>query len=299
MSVLSVKELAERRASSKKSGEVTHSLTYLVTCSDKNDGTAAAIDADGIPRIGDGFKGDTRVPCVSVDASPRQDSAVHFEVTAQWSSGQQGEMTDLPPLMRPPDYAWGAADSDEPWFKDHSDPPKVFANSVGESFSGLMTRPRSDLTIQMSRNEEWYDAAWFNQWANKYNLDTVMLDLTAYAPLTLRLAPVTASKARELWQGVLHEFYKLTYSFVARAETFIEEIEDRAFNELREVKRVVGGVEQTFLDWVPILDSTGRELKFGWPLNGEGEKLPNVTDPPAILEFQPLPAIPFAPLNLE
>jgi len=289
MAVLSVKEISTRRASTIENGRRTETRIFMVKCSSPLDGTTSAITgSDGTNRIPFYGEAHPQVPSCSVNsisADPVSNSTIHFEVVVKYE-GVPLEAIPVHPLDRPPEYQWGANEFTQPWFKDYSDPPKLFCNSAGERFDQLFERDDSHLLITMSRNESDWNILTADQFKNTVNADIEFLDGQAYGPGVLRLGPITAQKQSEAWMGNMVDYYKVTYVFKANKDGWIEKVNDTGVYELRNGK-----------PW-PIMDGTGAAtVGKPWPLDGTGKPKASITDLPAVLEFKPYRRVSWRTLN--
>lgn len=300
--VVSVRELHQRRQSSIENGRRSETRVFHVVCDDVHDGTTVALTAnDGTRRIPYDREQHPTVPAcfaTSIAADPIANSNNHYEVVVKYEGGTVDEIP-VHPLDRPPEFNWGASEFTEPWFTDYSDPPKLFANSAGERFDQLYERENADLHVSMTRNESNWDVLAADAFKNTANADIVFLDGQGYAPGTLRLGPITAQKVTELWMGLPVEFYRVTYVFKAKKDTWVEQVNDVGMYELRNVQVPDDeGGTVTVRRPFPILDGNGfSQIVKPWPLDGAGKPKPSITDEPAKLEFRPYRAVVWAPLN--
>jgi hypothetical protein len=283
MAVIEVKELHQRRRSSVKDGQVTHTRAFLVTTDNIEDGTVVAISAVGVPRYGEPHPVDAACKVSSVDADPVKDSGVHFEVVVEYVSGQLvGTVGN--PLDRPPEISWGGSEATAPYFLDCSAEPKPVVNSAGEPFDNYLEREVGEMVITVTCNEATHDAADADTYSHTINSHPLKLDTTTFAAGTLKLSPIQATKVKERVEedgSVMNvTYYRRTYTIKARHEGWNDKPIDVGLNER------TGDLAKGF-KLKPILDQTNQPVKRPWPLDGLGKRKPNPTDKAGVLEFKP------------
>jgi hypothetical protein len=281
--VTSVQQRHERRRSSLRDGRREHTLVYLVICDDIRDGTAAALDDHRVPRPGDFYRG---IPFAGKDAEPVPNSGLHFEVTVTFNGKDIAE-GDVHPLSRPPEISWGASEATAPYFLDRSDPPKPTVNSAGDPFDQYLERDDGEMVITITINEATHDAAVADTFSRTVNIDPIVIDGTTYAPGTLKLSPITATKVTERFETATSppetiKYYRRTYTLKARHEGWRDRVTDIGTNEL-----VPGVLVTEAKKLKPIVSAVGTPVSKPWPLDGAGRKRKNPDEAPAELEFIP------------
>jgi hypothetical protein len=292
MPVTDVAERFERRRSSIKDGKVSHTRTWLVTCDAIGDGTAAALTASAsgvtIPRYGDRlFPANAFILATSIDAEPVANSSVHFEVSVEYTTVDIGSRL-VTPLDRPPEITWNASESTEPYFMDCSAPtPKYVANTAGDPFDQFLERESGSLVIQITLNEATHDAALADTFSNTVNAEAITIDATTFAPGTLKLSPITATKVFETIESAGYEtryvYYRRSYNLKARRDGWKDRPLDVGQNEL--VSDPAQPTKPPKL--MPILAATSTRVSRPYPLDGNGRKRATPTEAPAVLEFLP------------
>lgn len=290
MAIVSVEPIHPRRRSQYRDSLVTHYLLWLVTCDNAADGTAAAIYAAGIPRPGDVYVDGGGEICevTGIDVDPRQNSDRHFEVNVEFSSPTP-DQTDDNPLNQPWGYSYSYSETTEPYFIDRSDPAgdsgknnQVVVNSAGEAFEQFQQRERGELTITITRNVASHNAAALDAYSHTINPADVVIDGITYAAGTLKLSPIGAVKSRKVLKTLqVVVYYAETITLKARHQGWHDHPLDVGFNEL------VGDKTLNTQMLRPIVNANGLPLGKPWPLNGKGAKMPNATDTPATLDFEP------------
>jgi hypothetical protein len=304
MGVLSVTEKFDRRRSSYKSGVLTHTRVFGVKLDSPVDGTAAALVADDgtrrVPSPGDTYL-DTIVN--SIEADPEPKSAVHFLVTVE--STDAGDLTaiDTHPLDRPPEISFGSSDTTEPYFLDCGDDEeeeRAVTNSAGDPFEQFLERERGEMVITITRNEDFHDATAADEFSHTVNVEPVMIEGTTFAPGTLKLSPITASKVIETWQGATVEYYRRTYVLKARREGWDDHPLDIGLNEAFDAEeRANNGNLIVVRKRRPIVDANGLPVKKPVPLVEGKRKLLTPTDlEPVALTFRPYRKLSWSPINL-
>lgn len=304
MSVISIKELHQRRRSSYRDGKASHTRVFLVTTNDIKDGTAVAMTAAvydeqgnikaAVPSPGQTHNQDGSAIVTGIDAQPVQDSGVHFEVSCEYSGGGAiGVPTS--PLDRAPEISYGSSDVTAGWFMDHSDPPKPCVNSAGDPFDNVSDKEANEIVITITVNEPSHSPIDADAFSNSVNKDAVTIDGITYAAGTLKLSPITAQKTTERVEenGAAMDFvfYRRTYVLKAKKDGWKEKVLDTGLNEL------IANADLTKPGRViPIVDGVNAPVKRPWPLDGAGRKKPKSTDTPAELTFRKYPEVEFAPL---
>lgn len=299
MAVVAVQPIFERRRSTFRNNVLAHFLMWLVTCDNGNDGPAAAIEADGLPSAGDVFidnRGNVAY-LTALDAEPRSPSDRHFEVQAEFDTISPSTPDDNP-LNQPPMYAWSYENTTEAYFTDNStNGPQgggvQVTTSAGEAFEQLPTRDTGVLVITMTRNEATHDAAGDDQYSNTVNAGPVVLDGTTYATGTLKMSPITAVKSvKTMRSGLPVTYYTRTFTFKAKHQGWHDRPLDVGFNYS------VGQTATNTQNLRRIVDGQGMPVTKPWPLNGKGAAMPNASDPPAVLDFQPYTSMDWSALKL-
>lgn len=293
--MISIKELHQKRRSSLKDGKASHTRAFLVVTDDIADGTAVALGATitdeseailaAVPTIGQPHDKDTSAKATGIEASPVNDSGVHFEVTVEYAgTGVLGMPAN--PLDRPAEISYGFQDATESYFIDRSDPPKPVANSAGDPFDSFLERETGWLVLTINTNEPTHNPVVADAFSHTTNREAVTIDGITYAAGTLKLSPITAQKVKERIEeeGVVMEvqYYKRTYVLKARKDGWKEKPLDLGLNEL------IADPDPTKPGKLkPIVDSVNAPIRRPWPLNGAGRKKPKGTETAATLEFLP------------
>jgi hypothetical protein len=288
MGVVSVKPLHLRQRSQYRDNKTTHTLVWLVQCSSITDGAATAIWADGVPRPGSAFI-DTIgqvATLASIDVDLHDKGDRQFEVSCEFDTSIISGGDN--PLDQPWGYAYTYQESTENYFIDRSDPAgdsgtnnKPVTNSSGQAFQQFMTRENGMLNITLTRNVATYSPADLDVYKHTINMAVITIDGTEYDIGTLKLSPITATKNTVTLQDMtVVTYYAETLQFKARHEGWHDHPLDIGTAELVGVK-----LQNTQLTR-PIVDSDGTPVT-AWPLNGSGVKMPNATDTPATLDFEP------------
>jgi len=303
MAVTLVQPLQDRRRSSFRDGKYVHYLLWLVTTDTITDGPAAAILAAGIPTPGSVFI-DTAGNLAYLsgkDADPRASSTLHFEVNCEFTTLDPAAPDDNP-LHQQPGWAFSYTEGTENYFTDKSPAgttnaagqvgPFVVVNSAGDTFEQFKTRERGELQITLTRNEATNDAVGNDAYSHTINTQVVSLDGNEFAVGTLKLSPIAATKqTKTLRTGITVTYYAKTYVLKARHEGWHDMPLDVGFNEL------TGSTVDNTQSVQPIVDDVGLPVTKPWPLDGLGNAKPNITDAPAVLDFQPYSPAEFTPLN--
>lgn len=287
--IVAVEPIWERRRSQYRVNKMTHYLMWLVTSDDGNDGPALAILADGIPDPGTAFvDADGNVAYLSgLDVDPRAGSDRHFEVQAEFTTLDPSAPDDNP-LNQPPGFTWSYQESTENYFQDNTPvsatPPGPYqvTNSAGEAFEQFLQRENGMLTITMTRNEATNNAAANDAYSHTINQGAVSLDGTSFGVGILKLSPIGAVKSfKTLRDGTALTYYAKTYVFKCKTAGWDDKPLDVGFNSL------VGNTTTNTQSLRRIIDANGNPVTKPWPLDGSGNKKPNATDTPFVLDFKP------------
>ncbi len=298
MAVISVKESAAKRRSTIKAGRATHTFVFIVITDDKNDGTAVAVLAPGIPTSGSWLNGDPNTVVTTIEANPISGSATHFEVTVEYGSGDY-TTSDIYPLDRPPDISYGGDTASETYFYDESPEHKPTVNSAGDAFEQLFERERTEITITIVANQQWFDVFEADALNNSTNAAPVMIDGVLFDTGTVKMGAITAAKTIELFNTESVSYYRVTYPVKVRKDGWKDRPLDFGFNELRTITKSIEGVDTLVDVRQPIVDKTGQRVTKPWPLDGDGTAKPSATDTPPAIELQPYAAASWAEINLE
>lgn len=308
MAVVSVKLQKER--GSNKDGAYSCTREYQVAFDVPNAGIFAAMyaqaaDGTGIPAYGSVHPANGVIRVTSIDAELSGDSLRHYKVTVEYTQKEQSEKPD-DPLARAPEISWSYAEATEPYFIDRTPEseqgPKPVTNSAGEPFENYLERECGTLTITITRNELTYDAAAIDQYSHTVNSKPVRIDNTVYAPGTLKLSPITATKATETYTGsdgkpVTVTYYKKTYVLKASRAGWNQKVLDVGTNESVQVDDP-DNAGMKLVTLRPILDRGNKQVTKPVPLDGLGHKKPNITDKPAQLTFKPYVSMDWSAINL-
>jgi hypothetical protein len=296
MAVLSVKRLGRSDRSSQRDGRIIVHQVFQVILDDPAGGALAALFADDgtrhVPAYGELIDAGGPYVCIGKDAQTFSDTGTHWEVSCEFATPTRAEVQRwTAPIDRDVEFGWEYAEKTEEYFKDINDKPVV--NSAGEPFDVNPTREAGELVIHLTRNQYTFDAAFYDGFRHTINEYAVVLDGTTYAPGTLKLSPVNCQKVTEsVANGIGGSeqdvtYYKLTFTFKARADGWKDYFPDVGYNELDS-----GGKLKEIQKTTP----PGRVDK-PYPLDGLGAKKANPTDVPAELEFEPYEEMDWAPLG--
>lgn len=312
MAVTRIKESFNRRRSSRRLtgkdslGNATyiseHTRSFKAWCDDPADGTAAVLDSIQLPQPGEPHPHDPLASVTDIQVQPLDGDDRHFEVEIEYSSdnSSEGTTTDTttPPLNRPWEVSWGGTASTEPYFIDHSSPPKAVTNTAGEPFEQFFERESSELTISIVKNEGTGAPGTDDLYSNTTNQNSVFIEGTLFLERTLKLSPIQSRKQVETVNGMVYTFYRKTYTIKARRRGWIDEPIDAGLNELLKSVETIDGTPQEKGVLTPIVDKNGLPIVRPWPLDGEGRKLPSPLAQPITLVFVPYEAANWTPLGL-
>jgi hypothetical protein len=295
MSIVSVGELWDRRRTSYRDYLLVHYLMYQVVCDNGSDGTATAAGAAGIPRPGDAFVDpyENVAYLTGIEVDPRNGADRVFEIQVEFTTLNPSAPNDNP-LLQPPGYTFTYNEQTSAYFTDNTPgTPKQVVNSAGDPFETFMQRETGELQVVMTRNEATHDAVAMDAYGHTINTAVVTLDGNNFDIGTLKLSPIQATKSQKtLRTGEVVNYYAKTYTFKARHEGWHDMPLDIGFNEL------VGTKTKNTQNLRRIVDSNGNPVTKPWALNGSGVKMPNATDTPATLDFQPYIPMDWSGLSL-
>lgn len=312
MAVTKVKESFERRRSSRRFtgtdslGNRTftseHTRSYKVWTDDPADGTAVVLDSLELPQPGEPHPADPFAVMTDISVQPLDGDDRHFEVEVEYSSDDDtgGTTTDTstPPLEREREVSWGGSASTEPYFIDHSSPPKRVTNSAGEPFEQFFERESSELTITIVANRSTGAPGTDDLYSNTTNANSVLIEGTLFLEDTLKLSPIQSRKTIETVNGVVYTYYRKTYTLKARRQGWKDKPIDAGLNELITSVETIDDVPTEVGELAAIVDNRGLPIRRPWPLNGEGRRLASPHAEPVTLEFTPYEPANWAPLGL-
>ncbi len=237
-----------------------------------------ALNADGIPRIGEGWPIFDRTQVIKRTARPMSSNdRLNYLVTVDYGipSAQSIAKKEKKPWERRSFVSFDFVEAPEPLEKDYSDTPKPILNSAGDFFENQLMEDKVKLKIIITR-------ARIN-----YNVFTAMKLMNTICPTALEL-PSGGGTINEkmtkllIWAGSENEYSgddgdKIRY-FDERIEIlcddkqFIASILDSGFYE-----RVEGSEKP-----VRILDENGKPKATASLLNGSGRR----SDTPTYLTFK-------------
>lgn len=280
MAVESVRLVKERF--SNKENKYNCMQEYQVKFDVPNAGSFAAMTASvegglSIPEYGSQHPQASAIVVSSIEAELVSDSQRHYKVTVEYTpfttDDDDEETSTINPVDEPAEISYGATGGTEAYFMDHSSTPKRVTNSAGDTFESNPERDVSDLTITIAKNQASISPSTFTEMANTVNSGTVVIDGTTYSAGQLKLSAPTAVKTRGTYvndsgETVSVTYYKVTYTFTARADGWNHEIVDVGYQYLAPDPN-----DNTKKKLMPINDASGKQVKKPWTLDGLGGKL--------------------------
>lgn len=253
----------------------THTREFRV-CVD-NPGPAAhhaALNMEGIPRIGDFFPGNdgTRVIRRSAKPMDASNSKYLYLVTIDYGAiPYAGTRSAAKPWERDSVFAFDFEAAPEPLQRDFSSPAKEVLNSAGDFFENQLMADMVRLKISVSRSRLHYDP--FTAYSLMNTVCPVRLELKGYGAILAGQAKL------RLWAGSENEYadsignvfryYDEKIEIVCDKKSFVSEVLDAGFYE-----KGAGGKAR-------ILDENGKPKNTASLLNGAGA----VSTEPHYLEF--------------
>ncbi len=286
MAVLDVIE--QRRSSDSTSGTVV----FLVVCDAHMDTREVGRDSR-IPQRGTLWPGDAGLVVDNIAVAPLDDatSPTRYTATVSYTKVTKEEPATAP-WDEPDQVDYGGDEGTEPYFKDKSDPAKPVVNSAGEPFDDLPEREVGSLIITVTRNSLTFNPNQAAEYISAVNKSSFRVDGNTINAKKAKMGVITAK--RQYWedeQGNLTKYYVVTYPIKLR-ETWEQKFEDRGRHALTDK---YGSDEKTLKAIVS--GEPPAPVDKPWPLNGEGEAMPNVDDEPAQLTFKPYAEKSFSVFN--
>jgi len=266
MAVTSVNERFQSRSSNHTAEEATHTRVFIVQCNSVSDGTATAINAVGVPALGDVHDIDVDAYAKSKSCQPLDSQKYVFIVNVEYSD----EYFDSP-LNKPTEITWSSSEATEQMFEDLSDPVERVLNSAGEPFDQLVERDSSELMATVVRNQATFDTNVFS-YVNTINDDDFTLDAQTIPKGCAKMGPISISPWKQE-HGIDYRIYTYPIKFKAGTDPWKKRVLDYGYEELDGE----GGRK-------PIVNQDGIKVKKPWPLD-HGSAKENATDEPAELEF--------------
>ena len=239
-----------------------------------------------IPLVGDSHPTDTSSKCIKVSITRLHEGAgspeeYGYRVKCDYSTATNVSVLTTSPLIRPWEYSTNSEGSVEDYFMDRASTPKPVVNSAGETFDTLPQRLKKGIEITITRNQASFSAATLQTYDKTVNSGSVTIDGYSVPAGMLLMTGIDGPKVVE--NGTT--YYRVTYKMALNADGWHDYPLDVGYTEL------VSGVPKK------IIDAESREVSKPWPLDGAGAKAALVTDPPAILDFEPYEEVSWAGLS--
>lgn len=213
----------------------------VLTDNRRDDGGTVGI-ADGIPRLYTPYLApngtfDFGATVREVNPEPSPDTPFLWIVTVEYSSetsggkggekrtrpdpSGQGQQPEKNPLLRPPEVSWSGQKYRKPMPADIGGTPIV--NPAGDPYDPPVEADDTRLTLTISRNEAAYNAAYFADFFDAMNED----DFWGFGPLKWKCNLINGSLQFE--ENTY--YWRVTYEFGLRLETWDEQVVARGFHK--------------------------------------------------------------------
>lgn len=279
------KEKIDRRSAKVEQSKIAYQRVYQLIVSERVDEATARTyvqSAGPAPnlQIGQAHPVDANAKLLTIDMEDEAEDGRQWLVTVAWETLTGAGTLNPDPFSRPAEVEWDQRSEEIPLFKDFSTTPLEFKNSAGSPFDTVPTRERALATLQYTRNE------------TVSHFKTVILPLLVYdyvinsASFVVDGVTIPALYSRLKIRGSKQtegatDFYRVTYTFEFRpgqpgytSDGWRERYLDIGYYE----KPTVPGGKP-----VAIKDDQGKEVSQPYPLDGTGQKKPNMDDSPAVL----------------
>ena len=290
MAVVNVQESIFQRSGSINNEAIqTYKRIFNVTTDDQADGPNVALNATGIPDVGDPHPDVSLALVESVNAKATSSPTV-WSVEVQYSTETGNNSGTSPfeeenPLDRPSIIEWSFAQFQSPVEKDRFGNP--VQNSAGDRFTGL-SMDDSRPVLRITRNEGGFSPARSIAFKDAINEDNFF----GAEPGQAKCQNIGARSRFE--NGF--QFFEVRYEFHFRREGWNIEVLDEGFRQ----------IDPSFPDPIPIteviVDASGTKLtdtpvSVPAKLDGSGKRLAPGDDV-VFLEFELYEPKNFADLNL-
>jgi hypothetical protein len=294
MSVFVTQLIERNKVTRSKANGLTANVYYMVRSDDADLSFLDALDATGIPEVGDLFL-DTNVPLSSKNATVQQDLC-HWIVVCNYGVEQDegGGSSSTDPLEDPPDInishevyetaAQFAYDSG-----GRTDPDKAIVNSAGDPFDPPLVQENSVLVISVTRNEVDYDSG-SSSLVNTINSGSVSIGGVSIPEKCGRIRNIGG---RTLTDSNGDQYWSITYEIEVRFEGQKKKLLDLGYYFLEGEKKQPIQIKDGVLGYFGENNDPVTEPQL---LNGEG----GIGDKanPKFLEFQTYYATSWGSLDL-
>jgi hypothetical protein len=271
-----------------------YTRNFLVTTDDPKDGPLEVCVTSGIPGMFTPYVTPTESDLGATvrDVKAKQINQYQWTVTVQYSSAYEpaavssddpglnqlgtgpgsesspnaadrGDSAETNPTLQPPDVEWSVVKYQRVLVHDIQDRPVT--NAAGEPFDPPAERDDTRLVLTYSRNELLYDPTVAVQYTDCTNRDKF---LKRFKPGQVKVESITGKQMFE--NGI--SFYRVTYIFHFRVETFIFKILNQGYYELDSRGRQVlirDSRDGTPLSSPTLLNLNGQKLFQRFKLVGD------------------------------
>jgi len=208
---------------------------------------------------------DVDIQCIGgqgVEGSPGHEPLYAWEITCSLDSEMKEEEGEDNPLDRPTEIAWRQAIKEAVFEKD-AVTSKPVRNSAGQRFDPPPMKEEADWSMVATRNEVSFDAGYAASYSNRVNSDTFYGGTAGQ----WKIQGITADPQ---WDETIGQYYRISYTFAFREDTWSPDILDQGRYEWYDVTWTNIG-DPVLL---PILDAQHQPVADPWPLDGNGQALP-------------------------
>lgn len=262
MAVVSVNEIHERRSASADEQGNYRRRAFRVVCNAVSDGPSIAIQASGLPTVGDNFPGSTTIKCRSIGEPESPDRLVYiftFDYSDVSNSTSGTATVDPNPLNRPADIEWGGTPYRVSVERDvETDEP--FVNSAGDPYDTQLEEEQERPLCIIERNVSSHSVATANSLRNTVNSASITVAGETIGEREGLMKRISARAAYEGGVSYIRERIEIEL-----APSHVRQVLDRGYR----IRNVVSGpVFQ--MEATQITDSNGLPITTPALLNGSG-----------------------------
>lgn len=234
MALQSLIELQRGRKASKDGTPQKRYIRKWQCEMESSDSIDDAMEATGVPAIGDAHPDKATALCQSVVCDPVNTSDEnhknHYIITAEYGTlnvgGPPSEDTIDDPLAKPIEIEWSEEIISQPMEYGYGIYPNEprnarypMVNSVGDKFDPVPQRDISQRVLTVTKNQSTFTPLTVDPYKNHVNSTT----FSGFPPETVLFVGATA---RSVYTSASTLYWTVTYTFKYRPETYITELQN-------------------------------------------------------------------------
>lgn len=278
MQVVSVTELPEgREAKVDQIWKRTYKRVFYVVTDDKKVGPKTVLESLPVATgqaYDTGTERDPGAFCSSLSVAHRDDDGKGWLCVAEFGPYDATQWA-RDPLERQPQISWEYRETQEPLNEDIEGNPIV--NSAGDPFDPPLLQDFLQPILKLTRNEANFDPALAYIYRGKVNATTFF----GADPGYVKVGPITPQR---VFNQDIGWYWTVSYEFIFNEKTWTTRVYNVGYRHLDpddDTKKI------------EITDRYGQKISSPWPLDEDGQPLPQGSDP-VILEFETAEKIDFS-----